>query len=59
MVVLELHLLEEAATTCCVHSLAYPMLEPHWVAEASLFLGKAMLQRARQLTRAGDVDPVL
>ena len=51
MVVLELHLLEGAATTCCVHSLAYLMLEPHLVAEASLFLGKTMVQRARQLRR--------
>ena len=49
MVVLVLHLLEGAATTCCVHSLAYPMFEPHWVAEASLFLGKPVVQRARQL----------
>jgi len=27
------------------------MLEPHLVAEASLFLGKTMVQRARQLRR--------
>ena len=50
-VVLELHLLEGAATTCCVHSLAYPTFELHWVAEASLFLGKPVVQRARQLRR--------
>jgi hypothetical protein len=51
MVVLELHHLGEAATICCVHSLAFQPLEPHWVAEASLFLGKTMMQRARQLRR--------
>ena len=45
------HLLEGAATTCCVHSLAYPTFELHWVAEASLFLGKPVVQRARQLRR--------
>ena len=51
MVLLVLHLLEGAATTGCVHSLAYPTFELHWVAEASLFLGKPVVRRVRQLSR--------
>ena len=51
LVVLELHLLGEAATICYLHIQAFQQAEPHWVAEASLSLGKMPVQRARQLRR--------
>ena len=58
MVVLELHLLEGAATTCCVHSLAYPMFEPHWCGGFT-FPGKTSGAAGAPVEAAGDVDPVL
>ena len=51
LVVLELHLSAEAASSCCVHNQAYLGAEPHLVVAASLSLGKMLALRARQLRR--------